>query len=82
MKSWSQGLFCNVECACVQVLGVECCARLINAALKLQEGKTLTYKDGKEVTLDPTVNSQKVIFKQVITSLFTTMLLFSKVRGN
>ncbi|XP_025109666.1 ergothioneine biosynthesis protein 1-like isoform X2 [Pomacea canaliculata] len=48
-----------------QVLGVECCARLINAALKLQEGKTLTYKDGKEVTLDPTVNSQKVIFKQL-----------------
>ena len=49
----------------LQVLGVECCGKLIDAALRLQTGATLAYGDGREATLDTDVHPERVIFKQV-----------------
>ena len=49
----------------LQVLGVECFGRLMDAALRLQMGATLTYGEGREVTLDSDVHPERVVFKQV-----------------
>nr|KAG5714088.1 hypothetical protein BaRGS_020416 [Batillaria attramentaria] len=48
-----------------KVLGVECCGKLADAALRLQSGATLTCGNGREATLDADVNPQRVIFKQL-----------------
>ncbi|XP_059153171.1 hercynine oxygenase-like [Physella acuta] len=47
-----------------QVLGVEMCGRLIDAAIRLQSGRCLTFKDGKNIKLDE-YKMERIIFKQL-----------------
>lgn len=48
-----------------QVLGVEMCGRLIDAAMRLQSGRHLTFKNGKDVKLEEEYNLDIIIFKQL-----------------
>ena len=53
----------------MQVLGVDYAARFIDAAQKLQSGKSITYKAGtgeqKTAAMSGTFQSDKAVFKQV-----------------
>jgi len=48
-----------------QVLGVETCGRLIDAAVKLQTGRHITYQNGKDVKLQTGYNLDRIVFKQL-----------------
>lgn len=47
------------------VLGVEMCGRLIDAAVRLQSGRHITYKNGKDIKLDTGYNLDRITFKQL-----------------
>ncbi|KAL8572528.1 hypothetical protein ACOMHN_019567 [Nucella lapillus] len=49
-----------------KVLGVECCGRLIDAALRLQTGSTLPFGEGREATLDADMKPERIVFKQLM----------------
>ncbi|XP_076463054.1 uncharacterized protein LOC143295308 [Babylonia areolata] len=48
-----------------QVLGVECCGRLTNAALQLQTGSALAFGEGQEAVLNADMKPERVVFKQL-----------------
>lgn len=48
-----------------KVLGVEMCGRLIDAAIRLQAGKHITYKNGKDIQLNKGYNQEAITFKQL-----------------
>nr|QTC10020.1 conA [Conus imperialis] len=48
-----------------QVLGVEVCSRLIDAALRLQTGNALAFGEGLEATMNADMKPERVVFKQL-----------------
>ena len=50
---------------CLQVLGIEYCGRFIDAALSIQAGNDVSGFS-LELSLEPKVHSQRVVFKQVL----------------
>uniref|UniRef100_A0A0B7B121 Sulfatase-modifying factor enzyme-like domain-containing protein n=1 Tax=Arion vulgaris TaxID=1028688 RepID=A0A0B7B121_9EUPU len=48
-----------------QVLGVEMCGRLIDAAISLKSGQQITCKNGKDISLNDSYNLDRIIFKQL-----------------
>lgn len=56
-----------------QVVGVETCGRLIDAALRLKSERHIVYKGGKEIRIGDVYNLDRVVFKQV-SSLYLTVL--------
>lgn len=48
-----------------EVLAVEPCGRMIDAALRLQKGGSLPYGEGKQAMCDADIHADRVIFKQL-----------------